>query len=71
MQYNEYRCKQCDVLDAICYQHYGSANMTESVLEYNAGLSDYGTHLPLGLLIRLPVVTQSAVSVMQTVSLWD
>lgn len=71
MQYTEYRCKPGDVLDAVCYAHYGNEEMTETVLEHNAGLAAYGAHLPLGLIVRLPVVTQTAVRVTQTVSLWD
>ena len=71
MHYTEYRCKQNDVLDSVCYAHYGNEEMTETVLVHNEGLAEYGTHLPLGLLIRLPVVTQTSVRVTQTVSLWD
>lgn len=71
MQYTEYRCKQGDVLDAVCFAHYGTENMVEAIMNHNNGLAGIGTHLPLGLLIRLPVVTQTSVRITQTVSLWD
>lgn len=72
MPYFEYRCKQGDVLDAICYAHYGTEHgTTEMVLNANPGLADYPVHLPMGLVIRLPVVQVASQPVAQTVSLWD
>lgn len=72
MPYSEYRCKQDDVLDAICHTHYGTADgTTEMVLNANPGLCEYPPHLPMGLLIRLPIISQPPPAVAQTVSLWD
>lgn len=72
MPYSEYRCKDRDVLDAICAEHYGTEHgTTELVLRENPGLCDYPPHLPLGLVIRLPVIAAAPPSVAQTVSLWD
>lgn len=52
--FEEYRCKQGDVLDLICFEHYGSEDYTEAVLEANHGLANY-TELPFGRVIILPV----------------
>lgn len=72
MPYFEYRCKQGDVLDAICHAHYGSEHgTTELVLRENPGLADYSGILPMGLLIRLPVIQQQSTPIVETVSLWD
>ncbi len=50
-----YRCRQGDMLDWICWKHYGrTRDAVEAVLEANAGLADYGPVLPAGLEITLP-----------------
>lgn len=49
-----YRSKQGDVLDAICFEHYGREGLTEFVLHVNHGLASYGSILPSGVLIELP-----------------
>ena len=67
-----YRCKQNDVLDAICKKNYGTEHgTTEGVLSANPGLADKGTHLPLGLLIHLPSVEEPITPVQKTIQLWD
>jgi phage tail protein X len=67
----QYRCKQGDVLDAICATHYGTEHgTTELVLRANPGLSARDVHLPTGLLIELPEIVAPA-PVTQTVKLWD
>ncbi len=67
-----YQTRDGDVLDAICADHYGTANVSSSVsavLEANRGLADRDAILPAGLVITLPdlstPVTDSAIS------LWD
>ncbi len=50
----KYRSKQGDVLDAVCFEHYGREGLTEFVLQENHGLADHGAVLPSGILIQLP-----------------
>jgi phage tail protein X len=71
MPYSEYITKPNDVLDAVCYAHYGVEGNTETVLVANPSIADYGTHLPEGVVIRLPALQVSAPLVAQVVSLWD
>lgn len=67
----QYRCKQGDVLDAVCATHYGTEHgTTEFVLRVNPSLSSAAVHLPMGLLIELPEITTPA-PVTQTAKLWD
>lgn len=67
----EYTTKDGDVLDLICFQHYGfDIGVTETVLEYNVGLSAHGEVLPAGLVIELPEITAPVAEVEQ-INLWD
>lgn len=55
--FDSYQCKQGDVLDAVCYRHYGTeVGTTEAVLKANFGLANYVV-LPVGLVILLPRLT--------------
>lgn len=52
-----YSTKEKDMLDYICWQHYGfTSGAVEVVLEKNPGLAEYGSFLPAGLKITLPVI---------------
>ncbi|MEQ9132642.1 MAG: tail protein X [Salinisphaeraceae bacterium] len=52
-----YRTKAGDMVDEICWLHYGRSRGTmEIVLEANPGLAAYGPVLPAGVVITLPVV---------------
>ena len=65
-----YRTKEGDMVDAICYSHYGtSKDTTEAVYEANRDLADYGPRLPAGLLITLPERTVTTPE--STVHLWE
>lgn len=66
----QYRTKQGDMLDAICFKQYdGRPGATELVLEANTGLSAYGPVLPSGLIITLPDLPEAEPA--QTIKLWD
>ncbi len=56
---NEYITNRGDMLDEICYRHYGSTQegQVEAVLEANRSL-DLGQYivLPMGLTLTLPLV---------------
>lgn len=71
MAYVKYICSQGDVLDAVSYRFYGTETMTETVLEANPGLASYGTVLPQGLLIKMPVIDAMADRVSGQVDLWQ
>ncbi|APR98628.1 tail protein X [Wolbachia endosymbiont of Folsomia candida] len=54
-----YTTKQNEMLDYICWRHYGFTNgVVELVLEFNPGLAEYGSFLPAGLKIKLPVIEE-------------
>ena len=66
-----YRTKEGDMLDWICWRHYGQqAGAVEAVLKANPGLSEAGPLLPAGLVIELPDLPQPNQSI-DTVRLWD
>lgn len=51
----EYRTKEGDMLDAICYRYYGrQSGAVELVLEVNQNLSRQNEQLPAGVIIILP-----------------
>ena len=51
----EYRTKDGDMLDAICYRYYGSqSGAVELVLAANQNLSRQSEQLPAGVIITLP-----------------
>jgi phage tail protein X len=65
-----YVTKDGDVLDAICWSHYGSrVGTAEAVLKANPGLASRGAALPAGVVILLPDVAAPAAQ--QAVRLWD
>ena len=50
-----YITKDGDMVDLICYRHYGrTADVTEAVLAANVGLAARGPVLPAGIEIILP-----------------
>lgn len=64
-----YKTKENDMLDFICWRHYGfSSGTVEVVLKANPGLAEYEL-LPAGLMIKLPII-QKAIQ-KQVVKLWD
>lgn len=63
------RTSDGDLLDTLCYQHYGHLNGTvEAVLAANRLLADELQPLRAGLLITFPDIEQSVV---EQVQLWD
>ncbi|MFK3934048.1 tail protein X [Pantoea agglomerans] len=67
-----YQTRDGDVLDAICAEHYGTANLSSNVsavLEANRGLADRDAILPAGVAITLPDLTTPVTD--SAFSLWD
>lgn len=65
-----YRCKEGDVLDLICWKHYGrEKGAVEAVLEANPGLADQGPVYQAGLEIILPELPEASTE--KVVRLWD
>lgn len=65
-----YTTKSGDVLDDICYKHYGHLEGTvEKVLSANHFLGFQPPILPMGLKIVLPDISERKVT--QTVRLWE
>lgn len=66
-----YVTKQNDMLDLICFRHYGGRQgVTERVLAYNFGLCTYPPVLPAGLTITLPDIPATSTPA-NTITLWD
>lgn len=63
------RTSDGDLLDTLCYQHYGHLNGTvEAVLAANRLLADEPQPLRAGLLITFPEIPQPTA---EQVQLWD
>lgn len=56
-----YRTTEGDMVDEICFNHYGSEAMTAKVYEANPGLAARGSVLPKGITIYLPEEGQKPV----------
>ena len=55
-----YTTKENEMLDLICWRHYGFTDgVVELVLIENTGLAEYGSFLPAGLKIKLPVIQKT------------
>jgi phage tail protein X len=64
-----YRTRDGDVLDRICYAHYGYESAVVDVLTENKGLVELGVILPSGIEIILPDLTAPVAD--SGVNLWD
>ena len=64
-----YRSSDGDVLDDICFHHYGQASAFTEVLKANPGLAEHGSVFPSGIQIILPDLAPSVNQ--ESVSLWD
>ncbi|MEI8631405.1 tail protein X [Vibrio sp. PP-XX7] len=65
----KYRTHDGDMLDDICWRHYGRENAVVAVLEANFGLAEHGPLLAQGIDIVLPVLATPVDEA--SVSLWD
>lgn len=63
-----YRSRSGELLDEICFNHYGTEDQVERVLEANSGLAALGVILPLGTLITLP--EKPVLKVRKAIRLW-
>lgn len=65
-----YRTSDGDMLDWICWKHYGrAAQAVEAVLEANTGLADLGPVYAAGVTIALPEL--DLVQAEESIRLWD
>ncbi|ACS80172.1 tail protein X [Maridesulfovibrio salexigens] len=64
-----YTTKDGDMLDHICWKHYGTESAVPEVLEANPGLVDLGAVLEAGVEIILPEIATPEPD--QGTSLWD
>jgi phage tail protein X len=65
-----YRTKDGDVIDWICWKHYGfTSGAVEKVLKINPKVAEFDEHLPEGLLISLPEISKENRA--KQVKLWD
>jgi phage tail protein X len=63
-----YTTKSGDVLDWICWKHYGTTAVLEQVLAANSGVTDY--ELRAGIDIKLPYIS-SISSKNKEIRLWS
>jgi phage tail protein X len=63
-----YTTKECDVLDWICWKHYGTTAVLEQVLAANPDLTY--EKLPVGAMVNLPFIG-SISSKRGEARLWD
>ena len=64
----KYTTKEGDVLDWICWKHYGTTDVLEQVLAVNSRATQY--KLPAGIVINLPYIS-SIKSKKNEVHLWN
>lgn len=64
-----YRTREGDMIDSICWRHYGRESAVTEVLKANPGLADRGAVLPSGIQITLPDLTTPVAK--ESASLWD
>jgi phage tail protein X len=65
-----YVTKDGDVLDAICFQYYGSTTgIVEKVLEANRHIADIGAIFEAGVKITLPDLDQEEAT--ESIKLWS
>lgn len=64
-----YTTKDGDMLDRICWKHYGTESTVTEVLETNPGLADLGAVLEAGVEIILPKIATPEPD--QGISIWD
>jgi phage tail protein X len=64
----EYTTKEGDMLDWICWKHYGSTAVLEQVLAANPDLTD--EKLPAGVAVKLPYIA-SIRSKKKELKLWN
>jgi phage tail protein X len=70
MEVITYRSKQNDVVDWICWKHYGfTSYAVEEVLKTNPNVSEYDDFLPEGLLVNLPEMDKA--KSLKQIKLWD
>lgn len=67
----QYRTKDGDVVDDICYRQYGRSEYTPEVYLANPGLAEYGPVLPAGLFIQLPEIAPPEIQELPKISLFD
>lgn len=67
----QYRTKDGEVVDEICYRYYGHSDVATQVYELNPGLAGYGPVLPSGVLIELPDINEPETAVLTKISLFD
>jgi len=66
-----YRTRDGDMVDAICYRHYGQTfGKVESVLAANPHLAEHGPVLEAGIRIKLPDLPKANATA-NTIRLWD
>ena len=65
-----YRTRDGDMLDFICWKHYGlQSGAVEQVLQHNPGLATRGPVYPENVLITLPQITKPVKQ--EVIRLWD
>ena len=64
-----YQTSSYEVLDNICFKHYGSEKYVKEVLKANRFLADLGAVMPPRTKITLPVLSKD--NEKKRIALWD
>jgi phage tail protein X len=62
-----YVTKEGDILDWICWKHYGTTAVLEQVLSVNPNLTE--EKLPAGIVVKLPYIT--SIKSKKEIKLWS
>jgi phage tail protein X len=62
-----YATKEGDMLDWICWKHYGTTAVLEQILAANPDLTD--EKLPAGIIVKLPYIT--SIKSKNEIKLWN
>ena len=65
----KYRTREGDMLDHICLKYYKRLDVLPQILAANPRIAEYGSVLPAGIIINLPLVDTRAAET--EVRLWN
>ena len=65
----KYIISEGEMLDQICFKHYGTIDVVEEILKWNPDLANYIGSLPYGMTINLPKLNTS--KILEQIQLWE
>ena len=65
----KYITSEDEILDEICFRHYGTMDVVETVLKSNPDTANYKRTLPANLIINFPDIDTT--KKVEQINLWD